>query len=523
MGNYFDIGNQIFREIKDEDYVDKSGLIAVVNRTIHTRQRLSCVSRPRRFGKTYAASMLAGYYCAGCDSSELFDDLEIAKDPSYRVHMNQYHVLYLDMSFFLSQAPDRKNLLPRMDEILKDRLSELYPDLVDEKKPLIDILQKIVECSGREFIAIIDEWDCPIRDDRCTEENIKDYLEFLRSLFKNGSITNSVFAAAYMTGILPMKVDGSQSAISEFNEYTIIYPEEFSPYVGFTEREVIDVCAKKELDFLEMKSWYDGYELPDIGAVYNPNSVMKAVIKRKFRSYWNMSAAAGSMMDYINLDYDGLGTLMTDLLTDTPVKVDIRSFKNDTKSFASANDVITLLIHFGYLSYDEESKTVRIPNREIREEFEICIRKDTHKETIERVRLSEEILKNTVEKNSDAVAKAIEQIHKEESSSLYYNDEQALRAVLKLAYFTYKDHYVKMEELHTGTGRADIVFVPRKYERFPALIVELKCGKSAQEAIDQIRERDYADVLKGYGGKILLVGISYEKAEKEHWCRIEEW
>ena len=219
MGLYINPLDENFRQIRNDRYVDKSGLINVINSTIDKNNRLSCVSRPRRFGKSYAAAMLASYYCTGCDSSGLFDDLEIAKSPDYRKYMNQYNVLYVDITGFIGSKglPD---LLDTMEEALFREARKEFPSLPDIGS-IGDLLSAIVERTGRKFIAVIDEWDAPIRDERSTPEIQHDYLEFLRSLFKNSAITNRTFAAAYMTGILPTRKDGSQSAISEFNEYTI--------------------------------------------------------------------------------------------------------------------------------------------------------------------------------------------------------------------------------------------------------------------------------------------------------------
>ena len=255
MGYYINPGNENFKEILNDNYVDKTGLIAVINGTIGKNSRLSCVSRPRRFGKSYAANMLAAYYDCGCDSHELFDSLEIAKDPDYEEHINKYHVLYLDITGFMSDTP--LDALPSFirERVRKD-IGRVFPD-VEEGVTVKEALSSVVETSGRKFIAIIDEWDAPIRDSYSTKEAQKSYLEFLRSLFKS-EITRKVFAAAYMTGILPIKKDGTQSAISEFYEYPILEPEEFAPFVGFSEEDVEKVCKENSVSFETMRDWYNG-------------------------------------------------------------------------------------------------------------------------------------------------------------------------------------------------------------------------------------------------------------------------
>ena len=285
------------------------------------------------------------------------------------------------------------------------------------------------------------------------------------------------------------------------------------------------LCGRYGRDFTMMKSWYDGYELEDAGSVYNPNSVMKAVRSNKFHSYWTETSTAKSLMDYISLDFDGLSKTMAELMGGIEVLVDTNGFANDLVTFRNRNDVLTLLVHLGYLAYDEELKMARIPNEEIRLEFARAVRDVKRDETIRRVRESDQLIYDTIHGNANAVAAQIEKIHAEETVPLFYNNEQALRSVVKLAYFGYKDYYLKFEELPSGDGYADIVYLPKKSSPMPALVVELKWNQSAEGAIVQIKNRRYPEVLHGYGGVVLLVGIAYDKDAKEkrkHTCVIEE-
>lgn len=373
---------------------------------------------------------------------------------------------------------------------------------------------------------IIDEWDAPIRE---AGENWKvqwTYLEFLRSLFKNSSVTSKVFAAAYVTGILPIKKDGSQSAISDFQEFSIIHPMEFAEYAGFTEAEVKELCWEYGGDFAAVKRWYDGYTFGKAVSVYNPNSVMKALRYQEFRSYWTETSASKNLMDYIGLDFDGLSKTLAELLGGISVPVDTHGFANDLVSFRDRDDVLTLLIHLGYLSYERETETVRIPNEEVRLEFARSVRKVKREETIRRVRESDQLILDTVHENAEAVAAQIEKIHTEETAVLFYHNEQSLRSVIKLAYFSYKDYYLKFEELPSGEGYADLVYLPKKSSPLPALVIELKWNQTADGAIARIKNKKYPQALAGFGGDILLVGIHYKKDEKKgsrkHSCVIEK-
>ncbi|MBO5070130.1 MAG: AAA family ATPase [Roseburia sp.] len=521
MGSYLNPGNSGFEGIRNDEYVDKTGLIGLINQSINTPRRLTCVSRPRRFGKSFAAKMLCAYYDKTCNSSELFDNLVIAKDEKYLEHLNKYDVIYLDMTNIMGEA-GKNEIIPYIKQSVTEELMRAYPGMKADMKSFSSTLINAVEFTGNKFIAIIDEWDAPIREVPAAQ---KEYLEFLRTLFKSSGTTDKIFAAAYMTGILPIKKDGSQSAISDFKEYTMIKPRKFGAYVGFTENEVKKLCHDHGIDFAKMKQWYDGYEFRDTGSVYNPNSVMEAIRNDDFDSYWTQTSAAVSLMGYISLDFDGLSKTVAELIGGIGVPVDTKGFANDLVTFRNRDDVLTLLIHLGYLAYDEKTQEVHIPNEEIRKEFAGTIREVKRDETIRRVRESDQLIYDTVHQNAEAVAVQIEKIHAEETAALFYNDEQALRSVIKLAYFSYKDHYLKFEELPSGDGYADIVYLPKKNSMLPALVIEMKWNKSAEGAIAQIKDKRYPDAMKGHGGDVLLVGINYDKnapaGKRKHECVIE--
>ncbi|MCI8893243.1 MAG: AAA family ATPase [Lachnospiraceae bacterium] len=526
MGNYLNPGNSGFLSIRNDTYMDKSGMIALINETINTPRRLTCVSRPRRFGKSFAAQMLCAYYDRSCDSSALFEDLEIAGNPkyidSYQKHLNQYDVIYLDMTAVIGET-SLKDLVAFIKRNVVAELKEAYP-AVKVAEGFVSTLANTVKLTGNKMVMIIDEWDAPIREAKDDSGIQREYLEFLRALFKNSGATAKVFAAAYMTGILPIKKDGSQSSISDFKEFTIVNPGKLAEYVGFTEEEVRRLCEEADIDFSLMKQWYDGYTLEG-KSIYNPNAVMEALRNRAFASYWTETSASKSLMEYISLDFDGLSKTMAELLGGVDVLVDTFGFANDLVTFRDKNDVLILLIHLGYLTYDKETETAHIPNEEIRLEFAKAIRRIKRNDTIRRVQESDQLILDTVQGNEAAVAEQIERIHGEETSPLFYNDEQALRSVVKLAYFSYRDHYIKFEELPSGDGYVDLVYLPKKLSPLPALVIELKWNQSAAGAIAQIKARRYPKVIQDYGGEILLVGISYDREAKgqkrKHTCIIE--
>lgn len=521
MGTYLNPGNSGFEEILQSDYVDKTGLIGLINRTIGKKSKLTCVSRPRRFGKSFAAQMLCAYYDKTCDSGKLFQNLEIAKDATYETHRNKYDVIYVDMTGLKPYTDGFRNIVAYLCEAISAELAAAYPTLTVSRE-LTTTLVNAAELAGNKFIMIIDEWDAPVRE---TPETEKEYLEFLRSLFKNSGTTAKIFAAAYMTGILPIKKDGSQSAISDFREISMLKPRQYAQYVGFTGEEVAKLCEQNGVDFAAMKKWYDGYSFPDAPSVYNPNSVIHAIENHDFDSYWTQTSAAEGLMSYISMDYAGMAKTVAELIGGVETSVNPAGFANDLITFKGRDDVLTLLVHLGYLAYEEEKGTVRIPNEEIRLEFQRAIRLVDHEETNRRLKESDQLFYDTIHGNEEAVAAQIEKVHLEETAPLHYNREDSLRSVIKLAYYTYRDHYLQWEELPAGAGYADVVYFPKRGSDYPALVIELKWNQSAGGAIGQILDRRYPEALKNYGGEILLVGINYDRdalpGMRRHTCRIQ--
>lgn len=525
MGMYLNPGNKGFQEILRSEYVDKTGLIELINQTAGTMGKLTCVSRPRRFGKSYAAKMLCAYYDCSCDSHELFDDKEIAETEGYLAHLNQYHVVSLDITGFISEAARMGvpliDVPNRIADAVYKELTESWPDL--EGKSLEEAMVRCVETTGREFVFIIDEWDVLIREAKGDEAVQKRYLNFLRGWFKNSSFTPKVVAAAYMTGILPIKKDGSQSAISDFKEYTILNPGRFVEFTGFTEGDVRLLCEKYGMDFGEIRQWYDGYDFPGYGAIYNPYSVMCAIEAGECCSYWQKTSAAESLLTYINMDFEGLQEIIARLIAGEKIEVKTDRFENDFETFKSKDDVLTLLIHLGYLTWNRGEGTAHIPNEEVRLEFEkILDGTGVSRKWIDLISRSQKILEDTVAGNAESVAEAIEEIRSTQYAPSFYNDEQALRYVIKFAYIAAIDQYLKVEELPSGKGIADVVYLPKKRSALPALVIELKWNQSAEGALQQIKNRNYPAALRDYGGEVVIAGINYDSKTKEHSCVIEK-
>lgn len=521
MGKYLNIGNAGFMSMTKDIYVDKTDMIRFINSTLGTTRKLTCVSRPRRFGKSFAAKMLCAYYDKSCDSHGLFEGLDISKDDSFEKYLNKYDVIYLDITFFISMASDIGNVVKDINNVVVKELQQAYPD-IKEGCMLADMLFHITETTGNKFIMIIDEWDALFREAKDDTKLQKEYIDFLRGLFKS-SWTDVIFEAAYMTGILPIKKYGNQSAVSDFKEYTMLSPGNLAKYMGFTEQEVAGLCKKYDADFETMKFWYDGYSFRHLKSVYSPNSVIEAIERNEFGSYWARTETYESLKIYIELNEDGLKEAIVQMLGGERVFVDVETFQNDMTNIKRKDDVLTLLIHLGYLAYDAEKKHAFIPNEEVKQEFIRAVTTGKHVEIAKLVQNSDNLLRQTLRMDEEAVAEAIEEAHKMSAAPISYNNEEALRSTIRIAYISCLDEYMVIDELPSGHGYADIAFIPKRGASSPVILVELKWNKSDLGAIRQIKRNDYPQVFRDYGGEILLVGINYDAKSKKHTCKIEKY
>ncbi len=525
MGRFLNPDNSAFQRIlNSEIYVDKTQLISYTNRMLNTEQAFICNSRPRRFGKSITANMLTAYYSRGCDSEELFSGLEVSRADDFKKHINKYDVIHFDVQWFLEPGVDVNNIVHIIQEAILKELREEYPEILGASVAgLAGALSEIYARTGNKFVVIIDEWDVLIRDEAQNEELHDKYMNFLCGLFK-GTEPTKYIALAYLTGILPIKRLKTQSALNNFDEYTMLDAGELAPYIGFTENEVMELCERYNRDFNAVKRWYDGYLLNE-QHLYNPKAVVSLMTRGTFQSYWSQTGTFESVRPFIDMDFDGLKAAIMAMLSGDSVTVRTTSFANDMVTFKNRNDVLTLLIHLGYLAYDLEEQTAFIPNEEIRREFVSATKSDKWSELNEFEMQSDALLRATIDLDAEAVASGIEKIHSEYASVIKYNDENSLSSVLTIAYLSSMNRYFRpVRELPTGRGFADFVFVPkpRYAEDYPALVVELKWNEKASTALQQIKERRYTDSLMQYTGNILLVGINYDKANKTHTCVIEE-
>ncbi len=519
MGIYLNPGNDLFRQaVKSQIYVDKSMLIDVTNAVFDTSDKHICISRPRRFGKSMAANMLSAYYSRGCDSGDLFNNLKITETENFEKYLNKYNVLKFDVRGFASKASGGKEMTEKLIKSLKRDLLKVYGNMdFPEDFSLEEMLGEIYDEHRVPFVFIIDEWDCAFRVFKNDTEGQKYYLDFLRDLLKD----KEYVALDYATGIFPVKKYGEHSALNMYHEFSINDAAPYSEFMGFTEKETQALCEKYELSYDEMKDWYNGY-LVDETPIYNPQSVVLACSRKIFSNYWTKTETFEALKVFIELDMDGLRQSVIRMISGERVRINTEKFQNDMTTFSSADDVLTLLIHLGYLTYDRNTSEAWIPNKEVRQEFINCIEDGGWEEVMNSIRKSDDLLKATLSQDENKVAEIVEEIHRQNTSVIAYNNELSLSVTLALAYYSARKQYEIIREFPSGDGFADLAFIPRKGMNVPAMVIELKYDKTAEGAISQIKNKNYTEKLKAFSGELLLVGINYDKENRKHECRIEK-
>ena len=547
MGTYLNPGKQSYMmAVNSEILVDKTEMIGYLNAVINTQQRFVSVSRPRRFGKTMAADMICAYYDREADSRELFEQRKLAGTAEWDKYLGKFDVIRIVMTDFVKSDKTITKSLFQMRTRVLDELHEKYPDVKYDEEDLFYSLDRFYRQTDTQFVIVIDEWDAVFRTLKDDLEAQTRYLDFLRDWMKD----KPYIALAYMTGILPIKKYGEHSALNMFDEYSMMNPMQMAPYTGFITEEVQELSRKYGRNFGELKDWYDGYNVRDIippdpnheiltetgkapaakhYSLYSPLSVVMSVKTGKIQNYWNKTESYEALAEYIRKDYDGLKDAVALLMDGGRLKIDTCTYQNDMTTFTCRDDVLSLLIHLGYLGYDDETSEVFIPNREILDEFKASTKSSEWKDTFKAYESSEELLKATWKKDADRVAELLEEAHNRAGNRTYH-DEAALSYAVQLAYYAAQKYYTTILELDSGKGYVDIAYLPSpKYSDKLVLVIELKYNKTADTAMEQIKRQKYPERLEHYKGNILLVGIDYDRDVsntspdfKHHHCMIEE-
>lgn len=543
MGVYLNPGKEFFNiAVNSQIYVDKSTMVAETNALVNTNKRYLCVSRPRRFGKSMAAAMLCAYYGAENDSRELFEKLKLAQCPTWDRYLGKFDVIWLVMTNFIGKTKQMDKVVDRIAMRVLDELHEAYPEVRYDEDDFVYSLSRFHQASGRQFVIIIDEWDSVFRELPQDQIGQKYYLDWLRNVLKD----EPYVALAYMTGILPVKKYGKHSALNMFDEYSMTAPLQLASYTGFTEEEVQDLCGKFGMSFASVKDWYDGYLVYDQGIVndrdrseenpsqrasakryhlYAPLSVVNAMTYGQIKNYWNNTETYEALAEYIRMDFDGLKETVARLMEGEHLPVRLGTYQNDMTSMTCRDDVLALLIHLGYLGYDQANGEVFIPNREIHDVFETSTQTPEWSSTMRALRNSKKLLEAVWAGDEETVAGLLEVAH-DQTGNRTYNSEAALSYAVQLAFYKAQDDYTLFPEVDTGRGYADLIYIPKR-PIHPALLVELKYNQNADTALEQILRQKYPSRLEHYKGNLILVGISYDRSAdpaapnfKHHSCKM---
>ena len=524
MGIYLNPSNVGFKgTLAAEIYVDKTMLISELNTFIDKANKYICVSRPRRFGKTIATNMLCAYYSKGCDSRDIFDKMKISKADNYEKYLNKLNFIAIDVASEYQNAKNKEKTLDKLTTFVKGEFIKQFPAIdFSLCESIADCILMVYSATNETFVIILDEYDCLVRDQFGTHL-FADYLEFLNGLFKSNTLRPAI-SLAYITGILPVVRDRVQSKLNNFREYTILNAYNLAEFVGFTEEEVQPLCAQYNVDFARCKRMYDGYSQNGF-EIYNPESVVMCMETKEFGNFWGKTSTYKVITDRLKHNYKGMKDDVIKMIAGENVKVDVDMFLNTMTDFNDKDDVFTYLIHLGYLAYNKDDGTCRIPNFEVRKEWHKAVSAlNGYEKTDEIIKASEELLNQTINKNADAVAKALDESHIHVTSNRNYNNEDALAAAIYIAYVHALNNYRIFKEVTAGKGFADLVFVPIHEDgEHQPIIIELKHNQSTGKALEQIQNKEYFRLLDSYKGKVLLVGINYDKDTKKHECEITEW
>lgn len=519
-------------EMQRPYFVDKTLILSELFPLIESGNSHICITRPRRFGKTVMANMIGAFFEKDENTKEIFDQLKISKSPEYEKHRNKHDVIYIDFSKMPEDCDSYNQYISRIINRLKKDLIREYPDAdYEEEDALWDILDCIFDMyDGQKFIFVMDEWDCVFHKAFITREDQQKYISFLSNLLKD----HGYVELSYMTGILPIAKYSSGSELNMFLEYTMASEEKFNEYFGFTESEVdnlfqkyLEICETPTITREQLRLWYDGYATKAGERMYNPRSVVTALSNNNIGNYWTSSGPYDEIFYYIKNNVADVKADLALMVSGEAVQAKVKEYAAASMNLSTKNEIFSAMVVYGFLSY--ENGKVRIPNKELMEKFDEMLQKEESLGYIYRLaKESDKMLQATLANDTKTMEKILSYVHDTEIPILSYNHETELSAIVNLAYLSARDQYHIEREDKAGKGFVDFIFYP--YDRTAdGVILELKVDKTPEYAISQIKEKQYALRFKGklaekqqFAGRILAVGINYDKETKEHKCKVEE-
>lgn len=508
-----DTTNILFQDmLNSKIYVDKSMLIDKVSEQIRTSSKYLCITRPRRFGKSVNIHMLGAYYTKGQDSSLQFEKLQISESESYEKHRNCHNVIFIDFSRMPNNCQNYQEFINAIIKGICEDLNEAYPEL--KKKKYVSISQMLKD-SGEAFIFLLDEWDSCFYKGFMEQEDKDAYLYFLKDLLKDQPYVE----LAYMTGVLPIAKHSSGSELNMFDEYSFMNDNFYDQYFGFSEDEVKQLCEKhSSVSYEELEYWYDGYYSSDGERLFNPRSVSKALMRGVCQNYWTETGPMNEIADCIEHNTDAVRQDVVKMVAGIPVEVDLQGYSAAELQLNTRDEILSAMVVYGFLSYYDGY--LRIPNHELMEKYQRVLARESMGEVRLVVEQSKEILMATLDEDAERVAEILEEVHDREIPFLNYNDENSLSCVITLCYLYARRDYYVAREAKSGKGYCDYMFLPKKKGK-PAIILELKVDDSCENALLQIKEKNYVQKAKERAEEVLLVGIGYDKGKKRHECVIE--
>lgn len=513
-------------------FVDKSRMIEELFPLIEEGANHICITRPRRFGKTVTANMISAFFSKAREASDIFDRLKISTSQNYSKYRNQYNVIHISLNDISRQCTTYEEYITRIEQRLVRDLKRAYPQAeLDGEESAVDALMEIyTENSENRFIFVFDEWDFLFHQPFVTEKEKREYLSYLRSLLKD----RPYVILAYMTGILPIAKYSSGSELNMFTEYTMLSEEKFSEVFGFTDSEV-DTLYQKYTDYTEhikvtregLRYWYNGYHTFSGERVYNPSSVVCALRNNNLGNYWTSAGPYDEIYYYIENNVAAVRDDLALMVSGIPVPAKIREYAATSMNLNTKDEIFSSMVVYGFLSY--ENGKVSIPNKELMDRFDEMLQREPSLGYVYRLaRASDRMLEATLSGDVDTMAEILELAHDTEVPLLRYNNETELSAVVNLVYLSARDRYRVEREDKAGTGYVDFIFYPETDKSLDSIILELKVDSSPEEAIRQIKTRKYdlrfrerIGEEQKYTGRILAVGISYNKKTKKHICRVE--
>lgn len=508
--------NQFTKTTNEKYFIDKSELIKRMNDLVGTASQYVCITRPRRFGKTLNAMMLANYYSKNADFKDLFDKLKISKDKSYLKHLNKHNVIYITFSKPIANYTNYEEYINGFENQLIEDLKESFNVQRSGNEKLGKVFEDLYTKSNKGFIFIIDEWDYIFNNNLFSEDDRKEFLRFLEDLLKD----RPYIELAYMTGVLPIAKYSAGSALNMFLEFNIMTDHTYDRFFGFTNDEVELLCKKQsKISMSELKEWYNGYYTCNNLQIYNPRSVTTALKQGVCQSYWTNTGPMDEIIYYINNDVGAVKDDIVRMVSGIPLEIKLKGYSAEQKELNTRNQILSAMTIYGFLSY--HGKTLEIPNKELRIKFDEALEDKSMGEVAKLVLKSNEMLKATLRKDTDKMAEILQEAHDLNIPIIKYNDENSLSCVVMLSYLSARDDYTIIREMPAGIGFADFIFYPNDKSK-PAFILELKKDSSPDEALKQIKEKRYAQALKDYTGKKLAVGIAYDSKTKTHKIKVKD-